>query len=238
MKKLSKLEHNQPFFDKIHAIIESNGGVIHEDVLVSELIIDLEEKRNEEIKKTLRFILLLSAEVREIKESEHTKSGWCLTRFPDTILDDLSRAYTEILDIRKEVMADEAILTEILKHEIVGKYKKEITKEFLQSSLEIAKNLHKADEGKRGLITWPWVKPKTIRDKIFYILSRKGSPMHFSEIHEMIGNAGFDHKKATIQTIHNELISDTRFILVGRGLYGLKDWGFEEGTVEEVIGEY
>lgn len=235
LKKLSKLDHNQPFFDKIHSVIESKGGVVHEDDLVRELISDLEEKRAEEIKKTLKFILLLSSEVTAIEDNEHTNAGWAFNKYSKNLLEDISKAYVKVLEDRKEVLSDEIILTEVLKHEVMGKYKKEITKEFLQSSLEITKNLHKIEDGKRGLRTWPWVKPKTIRDKIFFVLSKKAAPMHFSEIHEAIEKSGFDSKKATLQTIHNELISDSRFILVGRGLYGLKDWGYEPGTVEEVI---
>ena len=37
------------------------------------------------------------------------------------------------------------------------------------------------------------------------------------------------------QTVHNELIKDPRFVLVGRGLYALKEWGYEEGQVKDVI---
>jgi len=35
--------------------------------------------------------------------------------------------------------------------------------------------------------------------------------------------------------VHNELIRSNEFVLVGRGLYALKDWGYEPGTVKEVI---
>jgi len=234
LKKLSKLEHNKPFFDKIHSAIEDNGGVINEEKMARALIADLEEKRIEEIKKTLRFILLLSSEIQRVEDTEHTNPGWALNKYTKELLEDLSKAYCEILEERKEVISDEVILTEILKHSVVNKYKREITKEFLGSSLDIAKNLHKVND-KRGLVTWPWVKPKTIRDKIFFVLSKSEKPMHFSDIYEVIGKEGFDNKKATLQTIHNELISDKRFVLVGRGLYALRDWGYEEGTVEDVI---
>ena len=42
-------------------------------------------------------------------------------------------------------------------------------------------------------------------------------------------------RKANIATVHNELIKDSRFVLVGRGLYALKEWGYEPGVVKEVI---
>jgi hypothetical protein len=38
-----------------------------------------------------------------------------------------------------------------------------------------------------------------------------------------------------MQTVHNELIKDERFVLVGRGLYGLREFGLMPGTAREVI---
>uniref|UniRef100_A0A7C4R7Q2 HTH HARE-type domain-containing protein n=1 Tax=candidate division CPR3 bacterium TaxID=2268181 RepID=A0A7C4R7Q2_UNCC3 len=235
LKKLSQLDHNKPHIERIKNIIEENGGVISEDRLVRELILDLDEKRAEEIKRILRFILLLSEDIQAIEDNDHTHFGWALSRYGKKMIEDIAQAFVDVLESRGDSLEDEVILLEILKHEIMAKYKSDITKGFLQSSIDLVKKLHKTEDGKRGLSTWSWVKPKTIRDKIFYVLSKKKEPMHFSQIAEEINNAGFDHKKATLQTIHNELISDDRFILVGRGLYGLKDWGFEGGTVEDVI---
>ena len=37
--------------------------------------------------------------------------------------------------------------------------------------------------------------------------------------------------------VHNELILDNKYVLVGRGLYGLKDWGYKSGNVIDVIAE-
>ena len=79
------------------------------------------------------------------------------------------------------------------------------------------------------------IKPKTINDKIYLILKNNGKPMHFAEIAEKINLVGFDNKKANAATVHNELILDEKYILVGRGIYSLKEWGYEKGTVAEVI---
>ena len=59
--------------------------------------------------------------------------------------------------------------------------------------------------------------------------------MHFSEISKKIKQSDFKRKDVTTQAIHNELIKDDRFILVGRGIYALKEWGFKKGTVSDVI---
>lgn len=91
--------------------------------------------------------------------------------------------------------------------------------------------------GNWGLVKWPTVNPKNIRDKIYVILSENGKPMHFSEIAESIKDSSFKRKDVTTQAIHNELIKDSRFVLIGRGIYALDNWGFGTGTVADIITE-
>lgn len=88
-----------------------------------------------------------------------------------------------------------------------------------------------------GLVKWPTVNPKNIRDKIYVILSENKKHMHFNEIAESIKASDFKRKDVTTQAIHNELIKDKRFVLIGRGLYALKEWGYEKGTVADIISE-
>ncbi|HXR49819.1 MAG TPA: sigma factor-like helix-turn-helix DNA-binding protein [Verrucomicrobiae bacterium] len=89
--------------------------------------------------------------------------------------------------------------------------------------------------GRWGLVKWPMVNPKNIRDKIYVILSENGRHMHFNEIAEAIKDSSFKRKDVTTQAIHNELIKDKRFVLIGRGIYALKEWGYEKGTVADII---
>lgn len=86
-----------------------------------------------------------------------------------------------------------------------------------------------------GLAKWPSVNPKNIRDKIFVILEMKKEPMHFSDIAKEIKESSFKRKNVTIQAIHNELIKDPRFVLIGRGIYALSSWGYRKGTISEII---
>lgn len=88
-----------------------------------------------------------------------------------------------------------------------------------------------------GLVKWPTVNPKNIRDKIYVILSDNGKPMHFSEIASAIKDSDFKRKDVTTQAIHNELIKDKRFVLIGRGIYALSSWGYSKGTVSDIITE-
>lgn len=86
-----------------------------------------------------------------------------------------------------------------------------------------------------GLVKWPTVNPKNIRDKIYVILAEKSKPMHFSQIAGGIKDSDFKRKDVTTQAIHNELIKDKRFVLIGRGIYALDSWGYSKGTVSDII---
>lgn len=86
-----------------------------------------------------------------------------------------------------------------------------------------------------GLVKWPMVNPKNIRDKIYVILHNSTKPLHFNEIAGAIKDSSFKRKDVTTQAIHNELIKDKRFVLIGRGIYALKEWGYEKGTVADII---
>ena len=86
-----------------------------------------------------------------------------------------------------------------------------------------------------GLAKWPTVNPKNIRDKIYVILEAKKEPMHFSDIAKEIKESNFKRKNVTVQAIHNELIKDARFVLIGRGIYALSTWGYKKGTIADII---
>ncbi len=86
-----------------------------------------------------------------------------------------------------------------------------------------------------GLAKWPSVNPKNIRDKIFVILESHKEPMHFSDIAKEIRESNFKRRNVTVQAIHNELIKDPRFVLIGRGIYALSTWGYKKGTIADII---
>lgn len=91
--------------------------------------------------------------------------------------------------------------------------------------------------GRWGLTKWPMVNPKNIRDKIYVVLHENGKHMHFNDIAKAIKASSFKRKDVTTQAIHNELIKDDRFVLIGRGIYALKEWGYKKGTVADIITE-
>jgi len=99
----------------------------------------------------------------------------------------------------------------------------------LISYLEISKKIQLTSEGLYGLRDWPEVNPRGVKDKAYLVFKKECKPLHFSEVANLIPG------KALVQTVHNELIKDPRFVLVGRGLYALREWGYEEGAVKDII---
>jgi DNA-directed RNA polymerase delta subunit len=126
----------------------------------------------------------------------------------------------------------------ISKKELVEKISKKIPsagknelEDFLETLSAVSKNIF----GHWGLSSWPEIKPKNAKDKIYLILKESGKPLHFSQIAKKIDEHKLSRKKAHPQTIHNELIKDSRFVLIGRGIYALAEWGYSKGTVREVL---
>ncbi|MEK9147911.1 MAG: HTH domain-containing protein, partial [Patescibacteria group bacterium] len=145
----------------------------------------------------------------------------------------LAKTAEELGKIGKPVPAAE--LFQILKkqaREVLGSVP---NPEALESYLSISKIIKQNPYGEFGLVSWPTIRPRGIRDKAYAVLAKTAKPTHFRDVAGAIAKAGWSSKKAHPQTVHNELIKDPRFVLVGRGLYALREWGYEPGTVADVI---
>src|SRR3989338_3989045 len=108
----------------------------------------------------------------------------------------------------------------------------------LASLLSISKNIGCNVFDEVGLTSSAEIKPRGVRDKAYLVLKKNTKPQHFRAITAMINESDFGGRSAPMQAVHNELIKDKRFVLVGRGIYGLGEWGYEPGTVKEVIANY
>lgn len=220
-------------------------------------------KADEEAHKSrLNFLIskLLNGEFEEVLNSPHIKNSFKL-KFQT--LEHIEELTDELLDkIRKEkkILATEALITMIKELESYKKHKEKFNTpntldisdilgnehfkenaqlvnehKALYSILRAAKKIGQNKFGHWGIHDWREIKPKTINDKIYLILKNHGKPMHFAEIADKINQVNFDKKRANSATVHNELILDNKYILVGRGMYGLKEWGYQRGTVADVI---
>ncbi len=110
------------------------------------------------------------------------------------------------------------------------------SKEVFFTWLSLAKNIKRGVLGDWGLLSWPEVKPRGLRDLAYLVYRKEAKPLHFTEVARLINVYGLrPGKKALPQSVHNDLIRDPRFVLVGRGIYALREWGYEDGTVRDVI---
>ncbi|OIP59303.1 MAG: hypothetical protein COZ29_00230 [Candidatus Moranbacteria bacterium CG_4_10_14_3_um_filter_45_9] len=106
--------------------------------------------------------------------------------------------------------------------------------------LAVAKDIRQNVFGEWGLVDWSDIKPRGTREKAYLVLKTTGTPLHFRKIASLIDSYGLKSSKKSHshpQTVHNELIKDKRFVLVGRGTYALSEWGYKKGTVKEVLEE-
>ncbi len=107
--------------------------------------------------------------------------------------------------------------------------------EHAEAYLSISKKVGVNAYGDMGLTEWAEIQPKTVRDRIYLALKKEGKPLHFRNIATLINERTTKAKMASAPTVHNELIKDGRFVLVGRGMYALAEHGYEPGTAREVI---
>ncbi len=146
----------------------------------------------------------------------------------------MARTAEELAEVKKPVAA--ADLFKILKvqaKDVLGAVPS--NPDLLDSYLSISKLIKQNPYGEFGLVSWPTIRPRGVKDKAYAVMSRTGKPLHFREVATAISKSGWSAKKAHPQTVHNELIKDSRFVLVGRGTYGLAEWGYTPGTVANVI---
>ena len=109
------------------------------------------------------------------------------------------------------------------------------TDQALASYISTSKNINSNVFEQYGLAHWPEINPRGMKDKAYLVLKRLNKPLHFMQVASEIEKAGLAKKQAHPQTVHNELIKDSRFVLVGRGTYALTDWGYVPGTIKDVI---
>jgi len=179
---------------------------------------------------TFEFVLNLSNKFNLIKENDELRKTWALTNASIDTPKKLINSF--ILNLEgKGRPVHQAKLISHLESEIKDS-------KTLISYLALSKKILKNPFNEWGLADWKEIAPKGIKDKAHIVLKKHTKPSHFTEITELINKAKFDTKTAIPQTVHNELIKDERFVLVGRGVYALTKWGYKQGTVAEIIAGY
>ena len=206
-------------------ILSGNAGVMRESDMFKAF--SGSDKENV-INSSLVFILTLAGEPVRVSENDSLHSLWALDKQGSVLVKENVADLVKVLEKNERPLPETELASFAEKNGV--RNSKDINV-FLSVSKELGRNVF----GEVGLVDWAEVKPKGVRDKAYLVLKKEKNPKHFSEIAKLINATGFSARKANVQTVHNELIKDSRFVLVGRGMYGLSEWGYKPGTVKEVI---
>ena len=213
-----------------NAILKENGGLLLEKDLVSKILSTIDKSENVDA-YIVRLALTISHDLKNLEKTNIFTSAWHLSSIAqEDIIAVLNHAISTLKDA-KEVIEKGEFHKKLLDKKFNIN---DISESFFESVLKIDQRLKIVDEG-YGLMTWRHINPKSIRDKAYIVLKKTKKPLHFVDIANKITDSGFDKKVVTVQAVHNELIRYPQFVLVGRGLYALKEWGFQDGTVSDII---
>lgn len=236
----------------VKKVLSDYGGIMEESHFLDELL--AYSDNNPENRRATLFIIsqLLDEHIEQIKTSEILMDGWKLKVISLDLAHEVISILEGLIEKEKKLLKLEQLSEMFKNHEYFEKnsdrirtllsitlndstFNDEKINKLLHSYLKISNKINTNILDEWGLSHWPEVTPKRMGDKVYLILKKVKKPMHFTEITKTINEAKFDKKIAYPATIHNELILDDRFVLVGRGIYALKEWGYKTGTVSDVI---
>ncbi len=225
IRKSKEYSKEKGAFDQLKEYVDSLGGVVSEEDLLNHM------SKDKSTQNHAHFMLVIGEEFSKEKEDEEFKHRWHVDKdLADKIHQSLRKLYNSLSDDELVVEAD--MIDSFLEYvkDVNDKYKNdEVIKRWLSLSHKIGKN----PLGEWGKASSANVNAKGMRDYAFLVIRKHGSPIHFKEVAKAI--TLYFNKKAHVATTHNELIKDPRFVLVGRGLYALAEWGYLSGVVKDVI---
>ncbi len=225
IKKSEAYKAEQAVFDELKQIIHSLGAIVAEHELLSHIAKDKSTQNH------IHFYLVLGDAFTKHRDDDHFRTRWSVDNvMADKIHDSLKKLYASLSD--EDLVPESEMIKKFLDQikDVSEQYRnEEIARRWLSMSKGIAKN----PLGEWGKATSPNVHTRGVKDFAFLVMRKHGSPMHFREVADAITRTF--SKKTHYATCHNELIKDPRFVLVGRGLYALAEWGYKTGIAREVI---
>ncbi len=225
IRKSEIFENTTRVFDELKSYIDSLGGVVSEEELLSSI------SKDKGTQNHIHFLLVLGNPfIYKKEDSEFTQRWYTDEEFAENIHTALRKLYSNLSD--DELITEPALLESFL-NEVKNLSEHYQREEILQRWLSLSKTIAKNPLGEWGQATSSNVRAKGMRDFAYLAIKRHGSPMHFTEVAQAITD--LFNKKAHVATCHNELIKDNRFVLVGRGLYALSEWGYSSGVVKDVL---
>ncbi len=212
-------------FDELRDVVVGLGSTVSEELLLKHI------SKDKTTQNQVHFLLVVGEDFTKEKEDTEFKHRWSIDKeLSKKIHASLRSLYATLSD--DEILLESDMVEKFLEHlkDVSEKYKnQEIAKRWLTLSKLIDKN----PLGEWGKANSSNINAKGMRDYAYLVIRRHGSPIHFREVAKLITE--LFKKKAHVATTHNELIKDPRFVLVGRGLYALSEWGYMSGVVREVI---
>lgn len=183
----------------------------------------------------VRFFLSVLSEWFILFDDENIRPSIALASFSKERWSLVNTGAKRILSEENASISETDLLKRLQKEPDLASFKKEELLDFLSVSREIIRNPF----GRWGFPEWSDICPRGTRERAYLVVQSEGKPLHFREIAKMIDRCGLQKagRLTHPQTVHNELIKDKRFVLVGRGTYALVKWGYKRGTVREVLEE-
>jgi len=233
LRKLERNVNNTPLFEITSNAVEvmtNVGGICSVDRLIKLLLSNLEATQSISV-DSLKLAIELEKEIFAVSNTIAYRPYFKFADIKDADMRLVCREAARLLEENKEVISLDEIAKSILKLNAAGN----LNLEFIKSALYMDRALKIIEDSSVGLSSWRSINPRTLRDKISFVLNETTEPMHYLDISKSIVEHCFDKKNVNTQAVHNELIRHDGFVLIGRGIYALKDWGYTQGTVSEVI---
>jgi hypothetical protein len=227
LKKSPAFGQAEDAFHELERIIDSLGGIVCEDDLLNFIT------KDKSMQNHIYFLLVLGDPFKFRKEDDEVQRCWYVDpQLANQVEDALKRLYSNLAD--EDLIPEGEMIDRFLK-ELQNINDKHRNDEVMRRWLRISKSIGKNPLGEWGPSSSPNVKTKGVRDFAYLAVKRHGSPLHFREVSSLIEK--MFGRAAHVATTHNELIKDPRFVLVGRGMYALREWGYTTGVVRDVIRE-
>lgn len=232
--KLLSREKEQPLFveiaERIQSTLEEKNGIMQAEEFLDKLAPQSGKERG----SLLVFVQCLSPIIKEEKETEEHSKIYALKDFSFVEWKKIKESAKEIFSEADQTLDEDNFFARF------AEKKSDVSRQKLFNFIAVAKEVAHNVFGKWGLADWSDINPRGTRERVHLVLKTIGKPLHFREIATLIDKHGLQggrKKQSHPQTVHNELIKDKRFVLVGRGVYALSEWGYKRGTVKEVLEE-
>lgn len=207
-----------------------SGGLMTRDRLIAAVISSLELSSDTNM-GIIEVVLQSDFNIQRSKPQLGTRSYFMLPDINKKSIPEIHKEALRILKKRGDIMQN-SILYEAIRGSLLPIFGR-IETAFIDSVLDIYLDIVKGEEKFVGLEKWKILNPSTLKDKAIYVLKKRKTAMHFVDITNTISEIFKESVK--VATIHNELIRNNEFVLIGRGIYVLKEWGYKPGTVLDVI---